>query len=180
MHAAVFDFRQNFFQLFGVPESYQLDSTALEQHYRTLQSQVHPDKFAHLSEAEQRVSMQYSTRVNEAYQTLRSPIKRARYLLSLRGVDTQEETNTAMPLDFLMQQMEWREAIEEAQQAKDSSALEEMEMRLQHEMHELQKQLAVKMDAEHDYQAAAGMVRKLRFMEKLAEEVISAFEMIEN
>lgn len=166
--------------MFGIPERYQLDSTRLEQHYRTLQSQVHPDKFAHLSEAEQRVSMQYSTRVNEAYQTLRSPIKRARYLLTLHGVDTQEETNTAMPLDFLMQQMEWREAIEEAQHAKDSTALEEMEMRLQHEMHELQKQLAVKMDTEHDYQAAAGMVRKLRFMEKLAEEVISAFEMIDN
>jgi molecular chaperone HscB len=180
MQAAVFDFRQNFFQLFGVPESYQLDSTALEQQYRTLQSQVHPDKFAHLSEAEQRVSMQSSTRVNEAYQTLRSPIKRARYLLSLRGVDTQEETNTAMPVEFLVQQMEWREALEEARQAKDSSALEEMEMRLQREMHELQNQLAVKIDTEHDYPAAAGMVRKLRFMEKLAEEIISAFEMIDN
>lgn len=180
MQAAVFDFRQNFFQLFGVPEKYQLDSIALEQQYRALQSQVHPDKFAHLSEAEQRVSMQYSTRVNEAYQTLRSPIKRARYLLSLRGVDTEEETNTAMPVEFLMQQMEWREAVEEAQQAKDSSALEELELRLQHEMQELQAQLAVKIDTEHDNQVAAGMVRKLRFMEKLAEEIMSAFEMIDN
>lgn len=180
MQAAVFDFKQNFFQLFGIAEGYQLDTAALEQQYRALQSQVHPDKFVHLSEAEQRVSMQSSTRVNEAYQTLRNPIKRARYLLSLRGVDTQEETNTAMPVEFLMQQMEWREAIEEAQQAKDGAALEELEMRAQHEMHELQKQLAVKIDSEHDYPAAAGMVRKLRFMEKLAEEIISAFEMIDN
>lgn len=180
MQAAVFDFKQNFFQLFGITESYQLDTAVLEQQYRTLQSQVHPDKFAHLSEAEQRVSMQSSTRVNEAYQTLRNPIKRARYLLLLRGVDTQEETNTAMPVEFLMQQMEWREAIEEAQHAKDSGALEELEMRAQHEMHELQKQLAVKIDGDHDYQAAAGMVRKLRFMEKLAEEIISSFEMIDN
>ncbi len=180
MQPAAYDFKQNFFQLFGLSESYQLDSTALEQHYRTLQTQVHPDKFAHLSEAEQRVSMQLSTRVNEAYQTLRSPLKRARYLLTLHGVDTQEETNTAMPVEFLMQQMEWREAVEEAQQAKDIAALEEFETRLQHEMHELQRQLAVKIDTEHDYQEAAGMVRKLRFMEKLAEEVVSAFDVIDN
>ncbi len=180
MQAAAFDFKQNFFQLFGLSESYQLDSTALEQHYRMLQSQVHPDKSAHLSEAEQRVSMQLSTRVNEAYQTLRSPIARARYLLTLHGVDTQEETNTAMPVEFLMQQMEWREAIEEAKLAKDSSALEQLEMRLQHEMHELQQQLAVKIDQERDYPLAAGMVRKLRFMEKLAEEIGSAFDVIDN
>lgn len=180
MQPAVFDFKQDFFQLFGLLEHYQLDSTALEQHYRTLQTQVHPDKFAHLSEAEQRVSMQMSTRVNEAYQTLRSPIKRARYLLTLHGVDTAEETNTAMPVEFLMQQMEWREAIEEAQHAKDIGALEGFETRLQHEMHELQQQLAVKIDSEHDYPAAAGMVRKLRFMEKLAEEIVSAFDVIDN
>jgi molecular chaperone HscB len=79
-----------------------------------------------------------------------------------------------------MQQMEWREAVEEAQQAKDIGALEEFETRLQHEMHELQQQLAVKIDTEHDYPAAAGMVRKLRFMEKLAEEVVSAFDVIDN
>ncbi|HEY6096115.1 MAG TPA: Fe-S protein assembly co-chaperone HscB, partial [Gallionellaceae bacterium] len=115
MQAVPIDLKQDFFQLFGLPQRYLLDSTALEQHYRTLQAQVHPDKFAHLSETEQRVSMQLSTRVNEAYQTLRSPLRRARYLLTLHGVDTQEETNTSMPVEFLMQQMEWREAIEEAQ-----------------------------------------------------------------
>lgn len=179
MQAVPIDLKQDFFQLFGLPQRYLLDTTALEQHYRTLQAQVHPDKFAHLSETEQRVSMQLSTRVNEAYQTLRSPLRRARYLLSLHGVDTQEETNTAMPVEFLMQQMEWREAIEEAQQAKDISALEELEMRLQQEMHELQQQLAVKMDTQQDYAEAAGLVRKFRFLEKLAEEIVSAFDLID-
>lgn len=179
MQPAVFDFQKNYFQLFGLAERFQLDSSQLEQHYRTLQTQVHPDKFAHLSETEQRLSMQWSTRVNEAYQTLRDPVRRARYLLSLHGVDTQEETNTAMPADFLMQQMEWREAIEEAQQARDETALSGLETRLQHETRELEQQLAVKIDNEHDYAAAAGAVRKLKFMEKLTEEIASAFDSID-
>ena len=178
MQPAVFDFQQNFFQLFGLSTRYRIDSAQLEQHYRTLQSRVHPDKFTHLSEAERRVSMQWATRVNEAYQTLNNPVRRARYLLSLHDVDTQEETNTAMPADFLVQQMEWREAIEEALQAQDEDVLTELETRLQHEMHELEHQLAVKIDDEQKYAAAAEAVRKLKFLEKLAEEIHSAFDTI--
>jgi molecular chaperone HscB len=173
------DFQQNYFQLFGIGERFQLDNAQLEQHYRTLQTQVHPDKFAHLSETEQRVSMQWATRVNEAYQTLREPVTRARYLLSLHGVDTQEETNTAMPAEFLMQQMEWREAIEEAQQARDETALTGLETRLQHETRELEQYLAAKIDAEHNYADAAEAVRKLKFLEKLAEEIVSALDTID-
>ena len=177
----VFDeprFQQDFFQLFGLPASYRIDSALLDQHYHALQVQVHPDKFSHLSEAERRVSMQWATRVNEAYQTLSNPIKRARYLLSLRGVDTQEEINTTMPTDFLVEQMEWREAILEAEEARDISALDKLELRLQHEMHVLQQQLADKIDIECDYAAATEIVRKLKFMEKLVEEIKSAFDAI--
>ena len=134
MQPAVFDFQQNFFQQFGLNACYRIDSAQLEQHYRTLQSQVHPDKFSHLSEVDRRVSMQWATRVNEAYQTLNNPVRRARYLLSLHNVDTQEETNTAMPADFLVQQMEWREAIEEALQAQDEDALTELETRLRQKL----------------------------------------------
>ena len=112
------DFQQDFFRLFNIPSRYQIDSAALEQSYRALQAQVHPDKFAHLSEHERRMAMQWATRANEGYQTLRSPLNRARYLLSLHGVDTQEDSNTAMPVDFLMQQMEWREALEETKHDK--------------------------------------------------------------
>ncbi|MDD5180308.1 MAG: Fe-S protein assembly co-chaperone HscB [Gallionellaceae bacterium] len=179
----VFDesrFQQDFFQLFGLPTSYRIDHTQLDQHYHALQVQVHPDKFSHLSEAERRVSMQWATRVNEAYQTLNNPIKRARYLLSLRGVDTQEETNTIMPAGFLMEQMEWHEAIQEAEEARDAGELDKLKLRLQHEVHVLQQQLADQIDIERDYAAATEGVRKLKFLEKLAEEINSAFDAIDN
>jgi len=179
MQTVNLDFQQNFFQLFGLPEHYRLDNAQLDLQYHALQMQVHPDKSAHLSEAERRVSMQWATRTNEAYQTLRNPIRRARYLLELHGVDTQEETNTAMPMDFLMEQMEWREAIEEAQQASDAAELDKLETRLQHEVRQLQELLAVKLDDEQGYAAAAESVRKLKFMEKLAEEIASAFDAID-
>lgn len=171
-----FDFQQNHFQLFGLPLSYAIDATQLDQHYRALQAQVHPDKSAHLSEAEQRLAMQHSTQVNEAYQTLRNPLKRARYLLSLHGVDTQEDTNTAMPVDFLMEQLEWREAVAEA---GDVSVLDELEARLHRETRALEDELAGKIDNEKNYADAAGLVRKLRFMEKLAEEIRSAYDEID-
>ena len=173
------DFQQNHFQLFGLAPSCQIDTAKLEQQYRALQTLVHPDKFAHLPDAEQRVAMQRATLVNEAYRTLHSPLQRARYLLSLHGVDTQEGTNTAMPLDFLTAQMEWREAVIEAQQARDSAALDKLEARIAHETRQLEAQLAVKVDADKDYAAAAGLVRKLHFMEKLAEEIHAAYDEID-
>ena len=174
------DFQQDFFHLFNLPLRYQIDSAALEQSYRALQAQVHPDKFTHLSEQERRMAMQWATRANEGFQTLRSPLNRARYLLSLQGVDTQEESNTAMPVDFLMQQMEWREALDETKQTKNITALEEMEQRVQHEVRILQQQLAVDIDDTHDYAAASGIVRKLKFLEKLAEEISSAFDELDS
>jgi molecular chaperone HscB len=177
MQPSGFNFQQNHFQLFGLPQSYAIDATQLDQHYRALQAQVHPDKSAHLSEAEQRLAMQHSTQVNEAYQTLRNPLRRARYLLSLQGVDTQEETNTAMPVDFLMEQMEWREAVAEA---TDVSVLDELEARLHRETRALENELAGKIDNEKNYADAAGLVRKLRFMEKLAEEIHSAYDAIDS
>lgn len=174
------DFHQDFFTLFGLQAQYQLDSTLLDQRFHALQMQVHPDKFSHLPEAERRVSMQWATRVNEAYQTLTDPIRRARYLLSLHGVETEEETNTAMPPAFLMEQMEWREAIEEARDMCDMAALEGLESRLQQEMHTLQEQLAVKIDAERDYASAAAVVRKLKFLEKLSQDIDSTYDQLDH
>lgn len=179
MQPASFDSRQNHFQLFGLAQSYQIDTAQLEQQYRALQTLVHPDKSAHLPDAEQRLAMQRATVVNEAYQILRSPLRRARYMLSLHGVDIQEENNTVMPLEFLMAQMEWREAVAEAQQARDAAALAQLEARLQRETRELEAQLAAKIDTEKDYAAAAGAVRELRFMERLAEEIHAAYDAID-
>lgn len=180
MQPANFDFQKNHFDLFGLQQSFRIDIAQLEQQYRALQTQVHPDKAAHLPDAEQRVAMQRATLVNEAYQTLRSPLRRARYLLSLHGVQTQEETNTAMPVDFLLAQMEWREAIAETQQTRDVAALDELAARLRHETTELENRLAVNIDTEKNYAAAAEQVRKLRFMEKLAEEIHAAYDAIDN
>jgi len=179
MQPPSFDAGQSHFQLFGLAQSYRLDKARLEQQYRAMQALVHPDKSAHLPDTEQRLAMQRATLVNEAYQVLRSPLRRARYLLSLHGVDTQEDNNTVMPPDFLMEQMEWREAVAEAQQARDIEALARVEARVQHETRELEARLAVKIDAEKDYASAADAVRKLRFMEKLAEEIHAAYDAID-
>ena len=102
------------FDLFDLPPHYALDANKLDDAYRTVQAQVHPDRFAAAGDAQKRIAMQWATRTNEAYQTLRDPLKRATYLLSLRGVDVGAENNTAMEPAFLMQQMEWRENIEDA------------------------------------------------------------------
>lgn len=180
MQPSGFDSRQNYFQLFGLAQSYQTNIAVLEQDYRALQTRIHPDKFTHLSDTEQRIAMQHATWVNEAYQTLRNPLRRARYLLTLQGIDTQEETNTAMPLDFLIAQMEWREAVVAAQQQRDVAALEKLEVDMRDATLEFEAQLATKLDSEKDFGAAAALVRKLRFMEKLAEEIHSAYDAIES
>ena len=174
------DFQQDFFRLFKLSLGFQIDGATLEQNYRALQAQVHPDKSAHLSDAERRLSMQWATRVNEGYQTLKNPLNRARYLLSLHGVDTQEESNTAMPVEFLMQQMEWREGLDAARQKKDSAVLEEMEQRMQREVRNLQQQLAIDIDETRDYTAASGIVRKLKFLEKFAEEIGTAYDELDS
>lgn len=170
------DFTRNHFELLGQQQCFGLDKAALEQRYRELQAEVHPDRHAHLPEAERRLSLQWATQVNSAFQTLKQPLSRARYLLQLQGIDTQEETNTAMPADFLMEQMEWREAIEDTRATQDVNALESLSRRLQKEMHAMHDTLAQQLDAEHDYSAAALTVRKLKFLDKLDEEIGNAIE----
>src|SRR5919108_2392604 len=115
---------QNHFELFGLPPAFALDGEALERSYREIQSRVHPDRFAHAGDAERRASLQWTTRVNEAYRVLKDPVQRARHILELHGVDVAFETDTAMPPDFLMQQMELREALESAVDSKDPSRLD--------------------------------------------------------
>ena len=120
---------QNHFDLFQLPARFALDMGALDAAYRDVQGRVHPDRFVNATDAEKRVAMQWATRANEAYQTLKNPQKRAQYLCELNGVDLQTESNTAMPMDFLMQQMEWREALGEARADKDIDALEALDER---------------------------------------------------
>jgi molecular chaperone HscB len=172
------DLSRNHFDLLGLPVAYAVDAARLERRYRELQSQVHPDRFAAASEAERRVAMQFATRANEAYRTLRDPVGRARYLLSLKGFDTGEESNTAMPPDFLMQQMEWREAAGEARDTGDTAALERLRRELAESRTEMLGLLARALDGEKNYDAGCSLVRKLRFLEKLDEEIDDALELI--
>lgn len=175
-----FDSQKDHFQLFGLPPAFRLDLRKLEQDYRVWQTQVHPDKAAHLPVEAQRLAMQQASWINEAYQTLRSPLRRARYLLKLHGVDTQEETNTAMPMDFLVAQMDRREAVFEAQQSKNLDQLDTLSDLMQQEITALEMQLAVDLDDIANYPAAAEAVRKLRFMEKLGEDILAAYDEIES
>jgi molecular chaperone HscB len=167
---------QNHFDLFGLPPRYSIEGETLERSYREIQSQVHPDRFAHAGDAERRASLQWTTRVNEAYRTLKDPVQRAKHLLELQGVDVAFETNTAMPPDFLMQQMELREALEEA---KSPGALDEMRKTLREQQAQIQRQIGDAIDAKKDYASAAGLVRKLQFLDRLDEEIDSAYEDIE-
>jgi len=170
---------QNHFELFGLPVAFDIDLGHLDQAYRQLQAEVHPDRFAAASESERRQSLQWATHANEAYQTLKNPMSRARYLLKLKGIDTQEESNTAMPTEFLMRQMEWREAIEEAQAAADVKTLEVLSRELRNEARNTQAELSVALDKRGDYPSACETVRKLRFLDKVQAEIDQAMEMLE-
>jgi molecular chaperone HscB len=174
------DFSKNYFDLFGLEKKFSVPQEILDRAYRDIQSQIHPDKFSHAGEAEKRLSMQWATRANEAYQTLKKPLSRARYLLQLHGVDTQEETNTAMPTSFLMEQMEWREAVIEAKQESNHKSLINLHKKLLSQRAELLGKLEKQIDAENNLDAACETTRKLRFLEKLGDEIDDAFESLEN
>jgi len=170
---------QNHFELFGLAPAFALEAEALERSYRDIQSKVHPDRFAHAGDAERRASLQWTTRVNEAYRTLKDPLQRAKHLLELRGVDVAFETNTAMPADFLVQQMALRELLEEAVQTKDAAALDTLRKNLAGEKGALERRIGESIDANNDYDGAAGLVRKLMFLDKLDTEIGCAYEALE-
>ncbi|HEX2651875.1 MAG TPA: Fe-S protein assembly co-chaperone HscB [Burkholderiales bacterium] len=163
------------FELFGLPAQFALDLERLDRGYRDIQAKVHPDRFAHAGDAERRASMQMTTRVNEAYRVLKDPLQRAIHLLELNGVDVAFETDTAMPKEFLMRQMEMRERLEEA---KSSAALASILEDLNREKKEIEQQLTVQFDA-RDFQGARTLVRKLMFFDRLAEEVDEAYDTLE-
>ena len=173
------DFTQTHFALFGLPQSYALDRDRLDAAYRELQNTVHPDRFAAHPEAEQRVAMQWATQVNEAYQTLKHPVNRGVYLLRLQGIDALDASNTKMAPAFLMQQMEWREAIEAARAGKSLDALDALADDLRAVHRRIEVRLADLIDTARDFAAASESVRQLRFMDKLIAEVGDVYEELE-
>ena len=172
------DFSADYFALFGLARAQGIDAAALETRFRDIQAQVHPDKHAQGSEANQRLAMQWATRVNEAYQTLKSPLARARYLLQLQGHDAQVESNTSMPMEFLVAQMELREAVAEARVGADDTALDGLRRTLVSEMKGEYQRLLELIDTRQDFPVAAELVRQLMFQEKLLHEIDDALEAV--
>jgi molecular chaperone HscB len=173
------DLRADHFALFGLNHRFRLDLSDLDSRYRDIQARVHPDRFANAGDAERRVSMQWAIHANEAYQTLKNPLERAKYLLHLAGHDLQAETNTAMPAEFLMEQMEWREAVMEARNGGDHHELEHLHHRLRGDINGRYSELAVLLDDVGALDGATDRVRRLMFLEKLLHEIDDALASLE-
>ena len=163
------------FDLFGVPERFAQDRAAIDARWKDLQREAHPDKFAAQGAAAQRVALQWSVRINEAYKRLKDPQKRAAYLCELRGAPIDAESNTAMPADFLVQQMEWREALEEATIEEE---LDGLRAELEGSRDATLGRIAHLLDHSGDALAAAREVRALMFIDRFAHDVESRFEQL--
>lgn len=168
-----FDLTQNYYQLFGLPESFVIDQADLSSRFRELQKVVHPDRFASSSDQERRLAMQQATRINEAFDTLKKPVSRARYLLQLSGVEMNDESETMADPMFLMQQMELRETLADIPSRADpQDALD----KLMGEINTLQKGIIAELEqcfadkTEASLQQARNSVRKLQFINKLRQE----------
>jgi molecular chaperone HscB len=163
------------FDLFGLSRSFAQDRAALDTAWKALQRQAHPDKFAAEGAAAQRLAMQWSVRINEAHQRLKNPLKRAAYLCELRGSPIRAHDNTAMPAEFLMQQILHREALEEAE---SPAALEALADEIQAQKAQLLEQLEASLDQQADAAQAAQQVRALMFVERFAQEIDARIDQI--
>lgn len=165
---------RSLFELLGLPERFALDPAELQQAYRRLQAAVHPDRFAASGATERRIAMQLATRANEAYRTLADPGRRAAYLCERHGAPIRAETNTSMPAGFLVQQMAWREALDDARRARDRAALADLAGQLCDHRARLLAELGDAIDRDRDYPRAADVVRRWMFVEKFGAEVAVA------
>ncbi|MFS9380101.1 co-chaperone HscB [Citrobacter sp. ANG330] len=156
----------DYFTLFGLPIRYQLDTQALSLRFQGLQRQYHPDKFASGTQAEQLAAVSRSATINQAWQTLRNPLTRAEYLLSLHGFDLSNEQHTVRDTAFLMEQLELREELDEIEQAKDEARLERFIQRVKTMFDSRHQSMVEQLDNE-TWDVAADTVRKLRFLDKL-------------
>lgn len=156
------------FTLLNIPKRFELDEALLDKHWKYLLAQTHPDKFSAETQTAQRIATQLSVRINEAYQTLKNPIQRASLLCELAGNPIQSETNTAMPADFLMQQMSWREQLEDANTSGKIEALLKM---LRNGQTQSLSILASLIDEKADFTQAAQQVRMLMFMDRFKKDI---------
>ena len=174
------DLSGSFFELFGFPESYSIDENMLVERFRDMQRQLHPDKFASRPESERRWSMQAASVVNEAYQTLKSDLGRATYLLKINGIPIDEETDTRMDPLFLMEQMELRESLETAETSQDPvSALIKIREQLRSAI-DIQKQAFVSASSKKGWEQARIITRQWQFLDKMVREVKALEERLDN
>jgi len=164
---------QNFFELFSLPVQYALDRAALDARYRDLQRSVHPDRFARAGDQERRIAMQHATHINEGYQTLKNPLKRARYLLELRGRSIDDQQTMQADPGFLMQQMELRERLGEIRGEDDPlTALDGLAREIGSMYKALESELAQVLDTDgSDIEQAVALVQKMQFFTRLQNEV---------
>jgi len=165
------------FELFGLPQQFTQDRAAIDARWKDLQREAHPDKFAAQGAAAQRVAMQWSVRINEAYQRLKDPLRRAAYLCELHGAPVNAENNTAMPAEFLMQQMEWREALDDAQ---DIPALDTLNDEVGRSRKGLLQRCELLLDQAKDYTGAVAQVRALMFIERFARDIEARYDKMES
>ena len=164
---------RDFFSLFGLEQRYAIDLGSLESAWRSVQAAVHPDRFAAGSDAQKLMALRYSTQVNEAHETLRDPIKRASYLCKLHGVEIDAERNTAMPADFLVQQMEWRESMEDAVAARNAKGLAQLLQEVDAGLSEAELLVEHLLDGvAPNYAKAAEEVRRMMFLVKFRTQLM--------
>lgn len=156
---------QNYFELFNLPEKFQIDSVKLQENYRSIQKEIHPDRFATSTENEKVQSMIKSTQVNDAYQTLKSTTKRAKYILSLH----KSVEKITLPPDFLMQQMEWEEHLEDIE--KNNKELDQFKLAINKKYKEYSLLLSKQIDNDQNWNEAAITIDKLYFVEKLLHKI---------
>ena len=165
------------FELFGVPQRFVQERAALDARWKELQREAHPDRFAAQGAAAQRLAMQWSVRINEAYQRLKDPLKRAAYLCELAGAPVNAQSNTAMPAQFLMQQMQWRETLDDATCLTDIDAVQ---AEVQGAHAQLLAQCGDLLDAQGDAPRAVACVRALMFIERFAADLEQRAEQLES
>ena len=162
----------NFFTLLQLPETFEIDLEKLDQNYQNIQKEIHPDRFAASNDEAKSESIKKTAQANNAYQTLKSPIRRAEYLLLLEGIHIDDEKYTAVPQDFLMQQMEWREELESHRQNK--VALEKLAQDIQKNKHAMIKELPKLFENKNHLDEAAKITRELNFIEKIERHIDDA------
>lgn len=170
---------QNYFEIFGLPGQFALDRPALDDAWREIQRLVHPDRFVNAPESDRRAALQWAALANDAYQTLRNPLKRAAHLCALNGHPLDADSGPAMPQDFIFEQIEWREHLDNVRIDRDLAALEKLAAGLRDRRDEQMALIERELDG-GNYAKAIGEVRKMMFLEKFADEISFTFEALDN